>query len=267
MARTIEVIKQQMLDEKVIQTSLAGLNSVSNTAIYNLWLYIQAVIIYYFEVLQDAFKAEVQTIIDGNQYGTKQWWYNQAKAYQHGDLLIFISNVFKYPLIDTSKQIVKYCSITDLSGKVQVKVAKQTGSEPVVLSSDELNGMVDYVNDIKPAGTQVTVLSLAADLVKIRLNVYYNANAGLTNVQANVEAAIVTFMANIQFDGILYINKLIDAIQAVPGIVNEQVEVLEAAVKGSGDPYVSFTSKYPAKSGYFKIDPAYPLSTQITYIT
>jgi len=267
MARTIEVIKQQMLDEKATQTALASLTSVSNTAIYSLWIFIQATIIHYFEALQDVFKAEVQAIIDLNQYGTKQWWFNSAKAYQHGDLLQFINNVFKYPTLDLTKQIVKYCSITDLGGKVQVKVAKQSGSEPVVLTIDELNGMVDYVNDIKPAGTQVTVLSLAADLVKIRLNVYYNANASLEIVKPAVEAAITAFLANIQFDGILYINKLIDAIQVVPAIVNEQVEVLEAAVKGSGDPYVAFNSKYAAKSGYFKIDPDFPLSAQITYIT
>lgn len=267
MARTIEEIKQQILDQKAATAELNELDSVSNTAIWRLWVFVQAQIIYYFEVLQDAFRADVQAIIDINQYGTLDWWFNQVKAYQHGDLLLFINNVFKYPAVDPEKQIIKYCSITDNAGRVQVKAAKQIGNEPVVLTSDELNGLVDYVNQIRPAGTQVTVQSLAADLVKLNLNVYYNANGDINIIRPAVELAITNYLANIQFDGILYINRLIDAIQAVPGIVQDQVEVLEAAVKGSGDPYVSFTSRYPAKSGYFKIDPDFPLVNQINYIT
>lgn len=267
MARTEDEIYQQILDEKQSRAELDGLTSVSNTAIYTLWMYLTSRIIFYFEQIMDVFKGEVQTIIDSNQYGTFTWWYNQAKAYQHGDLLVFINNVFKYPTVDPDKQIIKYCSVTDNGGKVQIKVAKQVGSEPVVLTVDELNGVVDYMSEIRPAGIPLTVQSLAADLVKLRLNVYYNANGDINIIRDAVQLAITNFLANIQFDGIFYINRLIDAIQAVPGVVNEQVEVLESAVKGSGDPYVPFTSKYSAKSGYFKIDPDFPLSTQITFKT
>lgn len=267
MARTAEEIEQQIIDQKAASAALVELNSVSNTAIYRLWIFITAQILHYFEVLQDAFKAEVQAIIDNNQYGTKSWWYNQAKAYQHGDLLQNINNVFKYAAVDVSKQIIKYCSINDLGGKVQIKVAKQVGGEPVVLTVGELNGVVDYANEIRPAGTPITVQSLSADLVKLTLNVHYNANGDINIIKPAVELAITTFLSNIQFDGIFYINRFIDAIQAVPGIINDQVEVIGAAAQGSGDPYVSFTSKYSSKSGYFKIDPNFPLSTQITYIT
>ncbi|MBD3748929.1 MAG: baseplate J/gp47 family protein [Sphingobacteriales bacterium] len=267
MARTIEEIQQQMLDEKALQTDLSALNSTSNTAIYKLWIYIQAVIIYYFEVLQDAFKAEVQSIIDNNQYGTRQWWYDTTKAFQYGDLLSFINNVYKYPVVDVTKQIIKYCSITDNGNSIQVKVAKQLIDEPVQLTEDELNGVVDYLQDVRPAGTKVTVQSLSADLVKLNLNVFYNANVGLPNVKINVEAAITNYLTNIQFDGVFYINKLIDAIQAVQGVVDGQVEVLEAAAKGYGDSYVTFTNSFASKSGYFKIDPDFPLSTQINYLT
>lgn len=267
MARTPEEIKAQMLAEKELQTELSTLNSVSNTAIWRLWIFITTMTIYYFEVAQDAFKASVQSIIDNNQYGTLTWWYNQVKGYQHGDLLSFINNVYKYPAIDAEKQIVKYCSVTDNGGKVQIKVAKQSGNEPVVLTESEIAGVVDYVNDIRPAGTQITVQSLAADLVKLNLNVYYNANGDINLIKPAVEFAITNYLANIQFDGVFYINRLIDAIQAVPAVINDQVEVLEAAAQGSGDAYKVFTSRYPAKSGYFKIDPDFPLSTQINYIT
>ncbi|WP_443937104.1 baseplate J/gp47 family protein [Pedobacter sp. MW01-1-1] len=267
MARTPEEIQLQIIAEKENHSQLTALDSVSNTAIWRLWVFITAQIIYYFEVLQDVFKAEVQAIIDNNQYGTLTWWYNSIKAYQDADLLLFIDNVFKYSAVDLDKRIIKYCSITDNAGNLQIKVAKQVNNEPVVLTSNELDGVVDYVNDIRPAGTRITVSSLAADLIKVRLNVYYNANLTLEIVQANVEAAITNYLANIQFDGIFYVNKLIDAIQTVPGVINDQVNVLELAAKGSGDDYINFSSKWLAKSGYFKIDPDFPLATQITYIT
>lgn len=267
MARTPEQIQQQIIDEKNGKPELAALNSVSNSAIWRLWIFITAQIIYYFERLQDDFKADVQAIIDNNQYGTLTWWYNSVKAYQDADLLVFMNNVFKYPVVDADKQIIKYCSVTDNAGKVQIKVAKQVANEPVVLTSGELDGVVDYVNEIRPAGTRITVSSLAADLIKVDLKVYYNANITLAAVKANVEAAITNYLSNIQFDGVFYINKMIDAIQAVPGVINDQVFVVGMAAKGSGDPYVTFTSSYLAKSGYFKIDPDFPLATQITYIT
>ncbi|WP_442589205.1 baseplate J/gp47 family protein [Pedobacter sp. AW31-3R] len=267
MARTPEEIRAQMLAQKELQTELSALNSLSNTAIWRLWIFITVMTIYYFEVALDAYKASVQLIIDNNQYGTLTWWYNQIKGYQHGDLLSFINNVYKYPAADTSKQIIKYCSVTDNGGKVQIKVAKQSGNEPVVLTADEINGVVDYVSDIRPAGTQITVQSLAADLVRIKLNVYYNANGDINLIKPAVEAAVTNYLANIQFDGVLYLNRLIDAIQSVPAVVNDQVEILEAAAQGSGDPYQTFSSRYAAKSGYFKVDPDYPLSTQINYLT
>lgn len=269
MARTPDEIRAQMLAQKDIEAELSALDSVSNTAIWRLWIFITVMIIYYFEVAIDSLKAVIQSIIDDNQYGTKSWWYKQAKGYQHGDLLVFIDNIFKYPAVDENKQIIKYCSVTDNGGKVQIKVAKQVGNVPVVLTSDEIDGVVDYVNDIRPAGTDVTVQSLAADLLRVRLNVYYNASGDINLIRPAVELAITNYLANtgVNLDGVFYINRFIDAIQAVPGVVNDQVEVLEAAAQGSGDPYVIFTSKYAAKSGYFKIDPDYPLITQINYIT
>jgi len=268
MARTEQEIYQQLADQKALMSELNELDNESNTAIYNLWLTLTASIMFFFEKLMDDFKAAIQGIIDGNQYGTVVWWKKQLKGYQHGDLLVFMDNIFKYASVDTDKQIIKYFSLTDNGGKVQIKVAKQSGNEPAVLTIDELNGVVDYVTELRPSGVQVTVQSLAADLLKLRLNVYYNANGDINIIRAAVELAITNFLANMpELDGVIYIHRLIDAIQVVPGIVKEQVEVLESAVKGSGDPYVPFISKYSAKSGYFKIDPDFPLAAQINYLT
>jgi len=65
---------------------------------------------------------------------------------------------------------------------------------------------------------------------------------------------------------VYYVNKMIDGIQAVPGVAGEQVEVLELAARQGTDPYVPFASKCRAKSGYFEVDPDWPLSATMEYV-
>lgn len=270
MARTKQEIKDQIIQQKNNAPELTGLNSVSNTAIWNLWVDLTVTVIFLFERLLDLFKADIQSIINSNQYGTDQWWYNQVKGYQHGDLLVFLNNVFQYAVINPSKQIIKFCSITSQGGKVQVKVATSASGQPAVLDANQINGLIDYLEEIRPSGVQFVVQSLQADILKIYLNVYYNASADITIVKPAVEAAIMAYLENLnttQFDGTLYVNRLIDAIQAVTGVVNDQVEVLSISAKNGADPYQAFTSRYQPKSGYFNIDPDYPLEVTINYLT
>lgn len=269
MAQTITDVENEMQTEKALHTELDGLNSLSNVAIYKLWMYITATIIVFFEEVMDLFKTDVQAIIDNNQYGTDSWWKTQVLAFQFGDVLVFLKNVFQYPVIDATKQIVKYCSITSLNGVVQIKAAGSFGGQPAVLTTSQFNGLVSYCTKIQPSGIRFTVLSLAADVVKFYGNIYFDAAADIAIVQPAVEAAIANFLAITEpdnFNGTLYVDKLINAIQAVPGVVGPQVDVLLIAAKNGGSGYTTFTSSYQPESGYFIIDSAFPLSTTLNYI-
>ena len=231
MARTVEEIEDQIDTIKATKAELAALDSVSNTAIWRLWRFITAQVINYFEVAWDKFQAVIQAIIDNNQYGTDDWWYKKMLAFQFGDLLGFINNVYQYPVIDAAKQIVKFCSITSNSGKVQIKVAASSGGQPVVLTTDQLDGLLSYCQQIRPAGIRFTVQSLAADKLKITGNIYYNAQGDIAVIKPAVFAAIGTFLSTLNttnFNGTLFCNKLIDAVQAVPGTINNQIDLLNA---------------------------------------
>jgi len=266
MARETEIIYNEALAEKQAQPELAQLNSPSTTAIWSNWLRIFASIIHLFEVKMDTFKAEIQNIIDTNQYGTLYWWALRVKEYQHGDLLQFLNNHFVYPAINPLKQIVGLVSITDERGIVKVKAAKVINNLPKELSATEAAGLLSYCQQIRPAGTRIAVESLPADLMKVRLNIYYNAQIDLDTLKPAVEAAFINYINTLEFDAVFYVNKMIDAIQLVPGVIKEQVEVLDIAVKQGLDPYTQFTTKYQAKSGYFKIDTDHPLSSTLNYI-
>jgi len=269
MAQIITDVENEMFTEKALHTELDALNSESNTAIYRLWMYVTAAIIVFFEEVMDLFKSDVQAIIDNNQYGTDDWWKKKILAFQYGDLLVFLNNIFQYAVIDPTLQIVQYCSITSVNGVVQIKAATSVAGQPGVLGTDQLAGLVSYCSKVQPSGIRFAVLSLAADLVKLYGNIYFDAAADIAIVQPAVELAITNFLAvndPVNFNGTLYVQKLVDAIQAVPGVVGPQVDILSIAAKNGGSDYTTFTSSYQPESGYFMIDPAFPLSATLTYL-
>jgi hypothetical protein len=275
MARTTQQINDQIITVKDATPELSDLDSVSNSAIWRLWIFLTAQLFNYLEVLWDQFKAVIQAIIDNNQYGNDQWWYKKIIAFQYGDLLAFINNIYQYPVIDASKQIVQFCSITSNGGKVQIKVAGSVAGHPAVLSVDQVAGLLAYCKTIRPSGIKFTVQSLAADSLKMYLNIYYDASGDIDVIKAAVKTAIQNYLLNLNtptpngvanFDGTLYINKLTDAIQVVPGLIGNQVDVLQIAAKNGPDAYVNFTSSYYPKAGYFMIDPDFNLDDTINYI-
>jgi hypothetical protein len=272
MARTTQQIQDQITAVKDATPGLDALNSVSNSAIWRLWVFLTAQLFNYMETIWDKFQTVIQAIIDNNQYGNDPWWQRKVLAFQYGDLLAFINNIYQYPVIDPSKQVVKFCSITSNGGKVQIKAAGAVAGQPVVLTSDQVAGLLSYCKNIRPSGVKFTVQSLVADDLKMYLNVYYDAAGDINVIKAAVKAAIQNYLSNLNninagtFDGTFYATSLTDAIQVVPGLIGNKVDILQLAAKNGPDAYTVFTSSYQPKAGYFMIDSGYPLDTTINYI-
>jgi len=271
MSQSVSDIQAEMIVEKANHSELSPLNSTSNTSIWALWMFVTATIIVFFEQVMDLFKIDIQNIINSNQYGTSEWWQGKMLAFQYGDLLAFTNNVFQYPVVDTSAQIIQFCSITSLNGMVQIKVAGSSGGVPTALSNDQLNGAIAYASEIQPAGIRFAMLSLSADLLQLNANIYYDASGNITTIQNAVVAAINTFLTTNNtgnFNGTLYVNSLIAAISAVPGLMGNKVFINSISAKNGGSDYTNFApiGYYQPESGYFMIDPAYPLSATLTYL-
>lgn len=304
MARSVEEIYNSIIAEKQTFTELSGLMpqynqappandnpfatyiqdvaSASRVAMWRLWVYIMATALYTHEVLFDTFKAEAEAIAASSIAGNLAWYADQVKKWQYGFSLVFNNATYRYYYADTTstaaiaarlvaKVSVREVTTSTYSGIV-IKVAKDSGGTLVPLDSTpgtELTSLTTYVNYIKFAGVQTVVLSLPADTVKLNLKVYYDGTQVLTDVQTAVQDALNAYLINIEFDGVLYINKLVDALQAVPTLRTPWVLVNQVQAKASTDVgYTTVTESYEPASGYFQLasigaNPA--VNTVITY--
>ncbi len=220
MARTTSVIKQSIIDAKNAEASLNDLSSNSQSAIWNVWAFITAQAINYLEQLQDLLKSEVETIAAAAVPGTAQWLKDRTLKFQYGDV-VQVNSDFSvgYPTVDTTKQIITQASIKQTGNRlVLIKVAKGITPSLTALDATELSAFTSYIDKIKFAGTQTSILSQDSDKLKVAADVYYDGQYIQTTVKTNVINAINNYLAALPFDGTVSLNKLIDAIQDVDGV-------------------------------------------------
>lgn len=232
MARSIAVIKNQILTEKAAQSSLSGLTSVSKTAIYNTWAYIIAVAINLLEQLIDLKVKSIETTV-ANRYSPSEKWL-QAKIFEFQydattpQIVQIVNYVPTYNPVDTTKRIISRCSVkTNGQRIVDVKVARS--EPPVALSAPQLSSLIGYLNQggdgtqagagtgIGYVGVQFNVISDNPDKLYIKGTIKYNGQYNAV-IQTNVIDAINTYLANIPFDGQVKVISLIGAIKSVPGV-------------------------------------------------
>lgn len=237
MARSIQLIKQQMVEAKNAETSLSGLTSTSQTAIWNLFLFIVAAAINVFEQLQDAFKTELETIQNNARPGTEQWVQAMAYKFQYDgtqpQILSLEDLTPAYATVDASKQIITRCSVTtDTNKTVLIKVAKS--DPPTPLSGPEVTALTGYFNVIGIAGVSYDIISADSDKIEVVGDIYYDGQYALTIADA-VSEAISNYLANIDFNGQVVVSKLEDAIQNVTGV--KDVKISEINCRLDTEPY------------------------------
>lgn len=111
----------------------------------------------------------------------------------------------------------------------------------------------------KDAGVKLQIVSLPADQVKIQVEVIVdrmvlNVNNKLlrdTSISP-VESAIQAFGSSLEFDAVLRLSKLVDAIQAAEGVID--VRLISAFHRPDGGNYSEVTMSVVAASGYFTLD-------------
>lgn len=232
MARTIETIKTSIetqlrtyssFDDFLFPTDPGG----SSASRFNAFIYCVAAAIYAFELLQDIFKEEVEAIVDNGAAGNAAWVRSQILAFQNGDVVTLTNFVPGYATIDTAKQIVTQCSVKPKGNStIQIKVAKGS-SPPTPLSAGELSALEDYyfgtgtTQGIGFAGVNAEFVNENPDRVFVEATIYYFGQYEDSAVKTAVIAAIEAYLGSFQgdnFNGTLYVNSLVDAIQAVAGV-------------------------------------------------
>jgi hypothetical protein len=263
MARSIEVIYNEILNIKNQQSELASLTSTSNTAIFKLIFYVQAVVISIHEQLWDLFKEDLEYIKNTAPIMSELWWIDKlTNFYQYdntdiskGVLKIDNSFVPYYEITDDTKKIIKFAAVkqSDNSRQVNIKIAKaDSDNNPVQLTVDELNSVKSFVNSLQAAGLYINVISFPPDLLKLNINIYFDGQYVQSNVLSEVKASIRGYLQKLKFDGTIQLIKLIDAIQNVQGV--KDVLINEAQAKTELEGYTTFNRIYNAKAGYAQLN-------------
>lgn len=253
------------------QTLLSDITTTSKVAIWRLMLWVVSFGIYIHEQVFEKHKKEITAKAEEIISGTSKWYRDQCLLFQLGDSLQWINNKYQYLVINAQNQVIKRAAVIEAGGQVRLKIAKLNGQIPTPLTLSELNAFQSYINKIKFAGTDITITSAVADTLKLKYNIIYDplildSSGGVITSPTTkpVETTIVNFITNLTFNGKLVLAKLTDAIQLIDGVVD--VELILAEAKFGALPYSTIVRDYIADAGHLMIDPAFPLSTNITYI-
>jgi hypothetical protein len=262
MARSINDIQSEIINQKNNYASLNDLNSPSATAIWRLWTFVVATAIHLHEVLWDTFRIELITIVNRGSFGSEGWLVRKAFEFQYDSVTPQVLDVdvntfeAKYVVEDPNLRIITRASCSSSpDGSIALKVVKGVSPNLVPLVTDELDAMKSYIDRIKMAGQRVNVLSNLPDRLYIDLDIYYDAQNNLNIVRNNIKAAINTYLNELDFDGVVYYQRVVDAIQSVPGV--NDVVINEMAGRAQTDSFEArtiFIKDYFPSSGYLILE-------------
>lgn len=221
-------------------------DTFSTVSLESIWFSIVAAAIYVLETLFDAFKEDVDAKIAQAAVASIPWYHKISLEFQYGDALVFDEQTqqFVYPVVDESKQIVKFAACRDLGGMVYVLASKDNGSgSPAALSSAELSAFDAYLRERKPAGVLLQTDSFSPDLVRVVMAVQYDPQVITSEGKLiadptvyPVEEAINSYLNGIVYGGALNKTKLVDAVQGAAGVID--VSLTSVSVKtAAGDEY------------------------------
>lgn len=260
MARDIQTIKTSIDGQLTSNLADAGITlSASAVAEWKLWRDTIANADFTFETIMDVFKADVQAYIDSKQPGSLAWYAQAALDFQFGDdLQVDKTGRLYYPVIDAAKKVVKLASVRESedmgSGVVTlvIKVANVVDDVVTPLTDEQLLGIADYFKSKKIVGTKLQTVSAPADVVFYDMLVAYNPEYAVSNVEDNIQAALLAFKENFGFDPILYRSSFEFAVKSAAGVVAVGINDLKATPDGGTIEDVDFS--YELQAGYFEYD-------------
>lgn len=270
MNTTVEQTKEKMIAVKENETALAEITTDSKVSIWGNFLYIVAVCFQDLRAYFDAFKQWVNTRLANERYGTLPWYRTKALAFQFGFDLIENTDKFNNSSATTEQiaesKIVKYSAVNegDLQGVVVIKVATEENEELAPISNEAETALKSYFEEIKVAGTRITVINFLADklflTIKVKVDVLVLNLDGVHKLNGNkpIEDEIKQFFKELPFNGEFVIQDLELRLRAIEGVKIADVKEaksswLDATAGTYGVPSVIDTSRIP-ESGYYKIE-------------
>lgn len=202
--------------------------SFSVVSLESVIFYIIAACCHVMEALFDHHRADVDDKISRAVVASVPWYYKIARQFQYGDALIFddATSQYRYPVIDESKQLVRYVAVRDRGTSIQILASADKDGIPSPLSNDVLAAFKQYLSRVKIAGVVLNVRSLPADDVQIHVTVKVDpliistSGIRISDGVRPVETTIYDYLRSITYGGTFNKTKLVDAIQSVEGVAD-----------------------------------------------
>lgn len=253
------------------ETLLSNITSGSKVAAWRLFMWIFSAGSWIVETLLDKHKVEITEILAAKQPHHLRWYAEESKKFQFGHALVWSNNQYSYARVDEDARIVKYAAASEKNGKVILKVAKETSGVKSALSVLEKATFTEFWRQWKDAGVKLEIVSQPADLLKINVQIVRDRlvlasnNSLLTDSSVfPIQDAIKKYASSLEFDGVIMLSKLVDAIQAVEGVID--VKLNSAYHKPNGGSYTLVPMSVESVSGYFVIasDSSYTYTDNVT---
>lgn len=282
MARTITQINNELQTNFVANTTIQQFYGIppgssfdqefSIVSFERVLFYIIAVSIWVLESNYD----ELKTHVDNKVAQAKRWslpvMVQDAKDFQLGDALSWIDGEYRYETENAPAKIVTFAAAQEIGNSVVLKVARTGGADGIQeLPESQLTPFAVYINQLKPPGVNLLIVSRPADTLKLYYRVYINplvldlTGALLSDPMVKpVEAAIKLYCKSLDFNGGFDVTELTDQLQEATGVVAPVFE--QGFAKYGLTSYTQFQDYYIPNAGYLTIDPDFPLEITISYL-
>lgn len=241
MSRSISQIYAEAVATRNNYLQISSLNSgrsESKLSVINILTYVMAALIYSYEVLFDVFQVQIAQLIAERASGTPSYYVKMAKYFQFNpstlalDEMEYDESTFqpKFKTLDETHQIIAkaaYETYTDTG--IILKVCKDNsnisdtdgGGIYTCLSSNELTAFKNYMDEIKFVGAKIYCRSVLGDILSINATIIYD-DLYIDEKQAlnNVKIALINYIKTLDFNGYVYYQSVIDAIQGADHIVS-----------------------------------------------
>lgn len=292
MARTIDYWYQLLLTQKTNTDGLNGLvaastatpdpnaiDSNSQVADWNLWLYVVAVIMCALDNIFDLHKSAVDADLAALKPHSLTWYQALALRFQFGQETIPDSDQYANTGLTadaiTAQLIIASAAVTEVSTAtaigLRVKVVKLVGGLYTVLTGDEMLSFTAYMNLQKDAGVNIIAQSLSGDGLKLGIQIFYDPlilKSDGTRIDATdptpVLDGINAYLQSLGYNGEYSSTRLSNYLQTISGVILPNITLAQAQY---GDyPYTNIDEIYVPDGGYFQLCAGYPLITYTPYV-
>lgn len=240
MSRTLTEIYNEAVDTRNKYLELTELTNDSKMSIINAFTWVTSAAIYSFETLLNVFMTDISTIFNSRINGTPAYYANAMLKWQFGDELVINDEgtSFSFAQEDTTKRIISHVSYQEVYSEeykddvLILKVATGEADSLSRLTDEQLIAARAYLNQIKFAGVKCNVISRKGDVLVPRVTVYYDGAVSKEELYDAIDQSLIQFVNDMQFDSLLYAQKVIDAIQKTEHVTDVWINPEASASQG-----------------------------------